>query len=187
MDTASPQFRLARRADALRIARLHAESWRRHYRGSYSDAFLDGDVEADRSDEWERRLRQPDRRRAATIVAEQDGSLLGFVHVIFDDDPTWGALVDNIHVAVARQRSGLGTRLMEAAADAVIERSANSGIYLWVLEQNTPAQAFYEARGGRCVERAPAVPPGGVAPRLAGAPLKLRYVWRRAEALKRSR
>jgi ribosomal protein S18 acetylase RimI-like enzyme len=183
--TASPQLRLARRADAPRIARLHAESWRRHYRGAYADAFLDGDVEAERRREWSRRLQGPDHGRAATILAEQGGSLLGFVHVIFDDDPTWGALVDNIHVAFATQRSGLGRRLMAAAAEAVTERDAESGLYVWVLEQNAPAQAFYEARGGTCVERAPAVAPGGVAGRLAGAPLKLRYVWPKAQSLSR--
>ena len=49
----------------------------------------------------------------------------------------------------------------------MIERSAKSGLYVWVLEQNAPPQAFYEARGGRCVERAPAPAPGGVAGRLA--------------------
>jgi len=183
--TAGHQLRRARRADAPRIARLHAESWRRYYRGAYADAFLDGEVEADRRDEWSRRLQEPELGRTATILAEQGGSLLGFVHVIFDDDPTWGALVDNIHVAVAGQRSGLGTRLMTAAAEAVVERSAKSGLYVWVLEQNVPAQAFYQARGGRCVERAPAVAPGGVAGRLVGAPLKLRYVWPEAEALRR--
>ena len=166
-----------------RIARLHAESWRRHYRGAYADAFLDGDVEPERRHEWSRRLQEPDRGGAATILAEQGGSLLGFVHVIFDDDPTWGALVDNIHVAVAGQRSGLGTRLMAAAAEAVFEREPDSGLYVWVLEQNTLAQAFYEARGGRCVERVPAAAPGGVAERLAGAPFKLRYAWPEAEAL----
>jgi len=170
-------LRLAEPADAERIARLHADSWRRHYRGAYSDAFLDGDVEADRREVWSERLRAPDPARSATIVAEREGALLGFVHVVFEDDPTWGALVDNIHVAFASQRSGVATRLMATAAEAVTARSPASGLYLWVLQQNTAAQAFYAARGGRCIERASAVPPGGVAGRLNGAPLKLRYVW----------
>ena len=38
--------------DAAEIAALHAESWRRHYRGAYSDSFLDGDVGEDRLAEW---------------------------------------------------------------------------------------------------------------------------------------
>ena len=179
----SVHLRLAQRADAARIARLHADSWRRHYRGAYSDAFLDGDVEADRHQVWSERLREPDCTAGATIVAERHGSLLGFVHVVFEDDPIWGALVDNIHVGSRVQRHGVGTRLMASAADALVERSPQSGLYLWVLEQNTAAQAFYEARGGRYVERAPAAAPGGTAGRLHGAPLKLRYVWRDSAVL----
>jgi ribosomal protein S18 acetylase RimI-like enzyme len=179
------RLRLAGSADAAWIARMHADSWRRHYRGAYSDAFLDGDVEADRREVWSERLRDPDGRRGATIVAEQDGSLVGFVHVVFEDDPTWGALVDNIHVAFRTQRAGVGTRLMGSAAEAVIEQSPHSGLYLWVLEQNAAAQAFYEARGGRCLERAPVDAPGGVAGRLNGSPLKLRYVWPQPAVLTR--
>ena len=42
------RFREATRADAMAVARLHAESWRVHYRGAYRDAYLDGDVVEDR-------------------------------------------------------------------------------------------------------------------------------------------
>jgi ribosomal protein S18 acetylase RimI-like enzyme len=171
------QLRSASPADSERVAWLHADSWRRHYRGAYSDAFLDGDVEADRRAVWARRLQDPD-VASATIIAEQSAeSLVGFVHVVFEDDPRWGALIDNIHVAVGCQRGGVGTRLMAAAAEAVIERRASGGLYLWVLERNVAAQAFYEARGGRFTERAPVGAPGGVRDRLNGSPLKRRYVW----------
>jgi ribosomal protein S18 acetylase RimI-like enzyme len=170
------RLRLAGAADGEGIARLHADSWRRHYRGIYSDTFLDGDLESDRRAVWDQRLQEPD-RSAATIVAEDDVSLLGFVHVVFDDDPTWGALVDNIHVVFDSKRRGIGTRLMASAADAVIERSATSGLYLWVNQENPDARAFYEAGEGRCRERALSVAPGGVPGRLNGSPLKLRYVW----------
>ena len=44
------------------------------------------------------------------------------------------------------------------------------GLYLWVLEQNTAAQAFYEARGGIRVAAWTRAPPGGDPDRLAGAP-----------------
>src|SRR5256712_9383773 len=92
-----PQFRLAGAADAEAVANLHADSWRRHYRGAYSDAFLDGDVVADRVSEWIGRLSDP-LPEACTILAERDGVVVGFAHGILGEDPTWGALLDNLHV-----------------------------------------------------------------------------------------
>jgi hypothetical protein len=48
----------------------------------------------------------------------------------------------------------------------------SGGLYLWVLEQNTDAQAFYRARGGTPVERAWRGPfPGG------GHAFSFRYAW----------
>jgi ribosomal protein S18 acetylase RimI-like enzyme len=182
-DLEGPQFRLAGPADARAVANLHADSWRRHYRGAYSDAFLDGDVAADRLALWSDRLREPDPRRC-TILAE-NGSLVGFANTLFDDDPTWGALLDNLHVADGHQRRGIGSRLLSLTAKAVIARPERTGLYLWVLEQNADAQAFYEARGGRSVERRPASPPGGIASRLTGSPAKLRYAWPRIASLRR--
>jgi len=75
------QLRLASPADSERVAWLHADRWRRHYRGAYSDAFLDGDVEADRRAVWARRLHDPDAASATIIAEESAESLVGFVHV----------------------------------------------------------------------------------------------------------
>ncbi len=44
-------------------------------------------------------------------------------------------------------------------------------MYLWVLEQNLDARAFYEARGGTLVERALVSPPGGEPRWLNGSPV----------------
>jgi GNAT superfamily N-acetyltransferase len=170
------QFRVAGLSDAERIAALHADSWRRHYRGAYSNAFLDGDVAADRQAVWTERLGQPDPGRF-TILAEDGDVLVGFAHTIFGEDVTWGALLDNLHVTYKQKRQGIGSRLLALTAEAVIERSGTSGLYLWVLEQNVAAQAFYQARGGRCVERSSVPTPGGVAGRLEGSPVGLRYAW----------
>ncbi len=56
-------------------------------------------------------------------------------------------------------------------------------MYLWVLEQNLDAQAFYEARGGSCVGRELVSAPGGIASRRSGSPVKLRYAWPDATVL----
>jgi ribosomal protein S18 acetylase RimI-like enzyme len=172
---AEPRFRLAGPADAAAVANLHADSWRRHFRGAYTDAFLDGDVVTDRLAVWTERLREPDPRRC-TILAE-DGSLVGFANTVFEDDPTWGALLDNLHVADGHMRRGIGSCLLALTAKAVIERPERTGLYLWVLEQNVDAQEFYRARGGRYAGRHLASAPGGIPSRLTGSPAKLRYAW----------
>jgi ribosomal protein S18 acetylase RimI-like enzyme len=121
-------------------------------------------------------LGEPDPRRC-TILAERDGGLVGFAYTFFDDEPRWGALLDNLHVADRHKRRGIASRLLASTAEAVIERPERTGLYLWVLEQNVDAQAFYQARGGRYVGRDLASPPGAIAGRLTGSPAKLRYAW----------
>lgn len=108
-----------------------------------------------------------------TIVADLDGSVVGFAHTILDDDPNWRALLDNLHVTHGLKRRGAGTRLMSEAARLLLSRRPASSLYLWVLEQSTSAQSFYNARGGAAVERAISGPfPGG------GTAIGLRYAWR---------
>jgi GNAT superfamily N-acetyltransferase len=179
----SVEFRMAAVQDAEQIALLHADSWRRHYRGAFSDSYLDGDVAADRREVWSERLATPD--GTVTILAEYDGRLVGFAHVMFDNDPQWGSLVDNLHVRHDQRRTGLGTQLLARSAMAVTERASSNAMYLWVLEQNSNAQAFYRARGATCVEMAPAPPPGGDPARLNGSPNSLRMVWSDASELSR--
>jgi hypothetical protein len=65
----------------------------------------------------------------------------------------------------------------------VVDWSLRSGLYLWVLEQNSDARAFYTARGGSCVESADVPPPGGDPARLNGKPQGLRYAWRDPSSL----
>jgi len=75
------------------------------------------------------------------------------------------------------KRLGIGTRLLALAARAVLDSSPASGLYLWVLEQNAGARAFYSARGGTCVETVAVTPPGDDPARLNGRPMGLRFVW----------
>jgi ribosomal protein S18 acetylase RimI-like enzyme len=175
-DLEGVRFRGAGAFDVEPIAALHAESWRRHYRGAYSDRFLDGDVAADRRAVWRQRFGDG-RADCCTIVAEDAGRIVGFAHTLFDEDTNWGSQLDNLHVAHSHMRRGIGSRLLALTARALVERQPASPLYLWVLEHNVAAQAFYKDRGGRCVERAVVLPPGGDSSRLNGSPAKLRYAW----------
>lgn len=177
-------LRAASAADAQVVATLHADSWRRHYRGAFADAFLDGDVVADRLTVWAGRLRSP-KPSQITIVADVGDEPVGFVHVILDDDARWGSFIDNLHVTNELRRGGIGSALITRAAQIVAERGTTGALYLWVLEQNTAAQAFYTAHGGSPVERAYAGEPGGVPGRLSGNPAKLRMAWGQAHDLRK--
>lgn len=172
---AAIRFRSAHTGDAEQVAALHAASWQRHYRGAYADAYLDGDVLADRRAVWSARLAEP--AGSITVLAQDGSDLAGFVHVVLDEDAEWGSLVDNLHVAHSHQRTGLGTALLAHAAQGILERAAAPATYLWVLEQNTTARRFYRARGGAHVEQAPVPPPGGMPSRLDGAPTMFRIAW----------
>ncbi|MEY2468879.1 MAG: hypothetical protein QOF21_1577 [Actinomycetota bacterium] len=164
-------LRPATSSDIAAIAALHVDSWRRNYRGALSDAFLDGPIEEDRLSLWTGRLAVPHDGASTTVAVGEDGALVGLVHTIFDVDERDGALLENLHVVHALKRSGIGTQLMAAAAGASLAHAPNLGMYLTVLEQNTSAQAFYEARGGTRVGAEPWYAPDG------GTTTVFRYAW----------
>jgi predicted N-acetyltransferase YhbS len=165
--TAGAVFRPATPRDSEPIARLHADSWRRHYRGAFSDDYLDGDLIAERLSVWTARLSQPEKGQF-TVVAERSGRMVGFAHTVAGGDPTWGALLDNLHVSHVEKGQGIGIGLMAESARSLIEVDPSSSLYLWVLAQNVAAQGFYGARGGTCVERQSRHPDPGD---------RLRYAW----------
>jgi ribosomal protein S18 acetylase RimI-like enzyme len=136
--------------DAPAIARLHAESWRTHYRGAYTDEYLDGPVYEERADTWRSRLDEAAPNQFI-VVAERDGELVGFACAYGADDDRWGTLLDNLHVRTDLHRSGIGRRLVAEIARFCRERYAGHGLYLWVLAQNTNAREFYARIGGEDV------------------------------------
>jgi ribosomal protein S18 acetylase RimI-like enzyme len=157
--------------DADPIAALHADSWRRHYRGAYLDAYLDGDVVADRQEVWRSRLTQPTESQL-TVIARHDQEVVGFAHTILDEDPLWGSLLENLHVRSDLKRTGMGSRLLSETARRLLRLRPEGSLHLRVLDQNTAAQAFYDARGGSRVETQLRGPfPGG------GRALGHRYYW----------
>ncbi len=175
-DSTGLRFRAAGPGDTHAVAGLHADSWQRHYRSAFSDAFLDNDAAGYLLPLWSERLATPD-PQARTILAERAGAVVGLAHTLLGQDATWGALLDNLHVLHGLKRQGIGTRLLALTARAVLDWSSSSGLYLWVLEQNSDARAFYAALGSACVGRGEVPPPGGDPARLNGKPMNLRYAW----------
>ena len=171
------QYREATEDDAGAIAALHADSWRRHYRGAYRDSYLDGDIVPERLEVWTIRL-SPPRSNQCTVCADLDGEVIGFAHTLLGHDPMWGALLDNLHVRNDHKGTGVGTELLSETARVLIRSRPTEPLHLWVLHQNTAAQAFYDARGGARVETTlRGTFPGG------GRAIGHRYFWRDLQPL----
>ncbi len=162
-------LREATPTDAGAIARLHTDSWRRTYRGAFSDEYLDGDIDSERLAVWAERLTSPPDSQF-TLLATKGDQLLGFACSFGAEDPTWGTLVDNLHVAPEGSGKGLGRRLL---ADSALwaEQHHPGGFYLWVLDQNAHARRFYEHVGAQNEGPEQIATPDG------GEVTQLRYVW----------
>jgi GNAT superfamily N-acetyltransferase len=163
-------YREATPEDARAIALLHAESWRRHYRGAYRDEFLDGDVAQDRLDTWRERF-SPPAHNQFVVLAEEERRLVGFACAYGREDGEWGTLLDNLHVVPEAQGRGTGARLVTRVAEWCRANYPECGLYLWVLEENDKAQRFYARMGARDCGAAQFVPPGG------GQIDSRRYAW----------
>ncbi len=163
-------LRAAGPADASAIAALHAESWRRHYRGAYPDVFLDGPVFDDRRLVWEARLAAASAQQHI-LLAEDETGLAGFACAYGGHDPYWGSLLDNLHVRAEQHGRGIGARLLRGVAAWCGLSHPRDGLYLWVLEHNTPAQAFYRRLGAQDAGAMIKAAPGG------GEVTARRFIW----------
>ncbi|MEM9822687.1 MAG: GNAT family N-acetyltransferase [Bacteroidota bacterium] len=163
-------FRIAQFQDVQAIATLHAQSWKKHYRGMLRDAYLRNEVVEDRLSVWTQRLSEPAQNQWI-LLAEEARQLCGFTCVYLNEHQRWGAYLDNLHVASQWQGRSLGKQLMQAAAAWVNEEVPSSGMYLWVLSQNNSAIRFYEKIGGTNYEEVIDELPGG------GQGPILRFVW----------
>jgi len=136
------------------IALLHARSWRNTYRGIVPDEFLDQVADSDRRKFWAARFADTAADRRLLLQALSAGSLLGFVSVILDAEPKWGARLDSLHVSPDAKGSGIGRTLFEAAREWIARASPGTAMHLWCVERNHIARRFYARQGGAIVETA---------------------------------
>lgn len=169
-------LRPAQFADYSAIAALHAANWQQTYRGILSDQYLDHEVEQDRLAVWYGRLQTPSPNQRLT-VARQGGTLVGFCCLFLDDDPVYGSLIDNLHVAAGLRHGGIGKQLIQDAARQVRAEARHPGLYLWVFERNLNARTAYDRLGGVHAETVEKKNEDGTQATI------LRYVWADAAGL----
>lgn len=169
-------YRIATSEDWQIIAHTHARSWQISYRGILSDQYLDQEVMADRRQIWEKRFQQIADNQHAVLAMDKD-QCCGFSCVYDGHDPTWGALLDNLHVLPDWRGQGVGAKLLIAGAAWIYQRNPDMQYYLWVYEDNALARAFYEKMGGAEKETILDTQPDGRDARI------VRYVWENLDEL----
>ncbi len=147
-------FKVATVDNYTTIAELHADSWKRTYRGIYSEDFLNFQVEEDRKALWLNRLSFP-KQNQHVILAEEHKQIIGFACIFLDHDAQFGTLLDNLHVKNNLQKRGVGRLLMQQCGKIILQSTPNKKMYLWVYEKNINALAFYDKMNGIKIETVP--------------------------------
>jgi ribosomal protein S18 acetylase RimI-like enzyme len=138
-------LRPATSADIPLITAMHVQSWVATYRGILPDAYLEGDVRAEREAHWRLRAKDLDAGAASVLIAEHGGAAVGFICLIAPDEHG-SVLVDNLHALPGHKGLGIGTTMLDEAARWARARGARE-LYLSVLEGNDAAIGFYESHG----------------------------------------
>ena len=139
-------------ADRPAVAACQIESWTDTYSSVASAAYMDS-LDDTVNNRWRDIVFGP---HEFVLVASEppephacNAPLGGFITVL---DRKSYAFVDNMHVALAHRRRGVGRALMAAAARQ-LQRHGYDRMRLNVLENNDRARAFYGSLGGVEVAR----------------------------------
>jgi ribosomal protein S18 acetylase RimI-like enzyme len=146
--------------DAEDITRVQVTAWQWAYRGLLPQGYLDrmDPLDVQRLD-WRRRHLAESTGRAATLVAVDEGAVVGFANIgpyrpdgehpdRTGDHPDGGGEVYAIYQMPGRYRTGVGRALMDAAVATLRDRG-HTPIRLWALADNARALAFYHRYGFR--------------------------------------
>lgn len=138
-----PVIRPVTADDAPRLGALHMACWREAYGELLSAAFFDRATPASSAERWARTIAHlTDTQRL--VAGVRNDEFIGFAMSgpARGEDPPRELELYAVYIRASEYATGLGQRLL----DAVI---ADRPAYLWVLERNPRAKAFYERNGFR--------------------------------------
>ena len=136
--------RFAETDDADEISRIYAQSWKTAYRGMIPDDYLDS--LSDRR--WSPHVKADSKR---LLLAVEEGKPVGVSTYCAARDEKmrgWGEII-SLYLLPSHFHKGIGTKLFAAAVEALREEGF-CNIYLWVLDKNETARAFYRKNGFIC-------------------------------------
>jgi GNAT superfamily N-acetyltransferase len=126
---------------------ITVEAWQSCFKGAVPDEVLDAQEVGPRGDYFRSHL--PAEPPYFTLVASDDGTVVGYIHLgpCRDDDGGDRSEIWGLYVVPRLHRRGIGrvllTRALEWAGAA-----GHSEATLWTLRDVAPTRWFYEAAGG---------------------------------------
>lgn len=127
--------------DRNKISSVYEQSWKTAYREIVPDDYLDS-IPAGR---WASKVDNPSWH---TLVCLEDGQIIGtssFCESRFDVFEGYGEII-SIYLLPEYVGKGCGRQLMERALSE-LRKQGYTKAFLWVLEENHRARAFYEKIG----------------------------------------
>jgi GNAT superfamily N-acetyltransferase len=143
-------IRRATVADARGIAEVHVRGWQIGFAEFFSAEYLSGISVFLEEESLRRREATLADSEQTTLVAEEDGRILGFASYMLNSDDL-GADVGElgaIYVDPEHWDRGIGTALIDAV-EAGLTAQGYVRATLWTLGVNQRTRAFYERRGWR--------------------------------------
>ena len=127
--------------DRNKISSVYEQSWKTAYRGIIPDDYLDS-IPAGR---WAAKV---DTASWHTLVCLEDGQIIGtssFSSSRFEVFKDYGEII-SIYLLPEYVGKGYGRQLMERVLSE-LRKAGYAKAFLWVLEENKNARAFYEKMG----------------------------------------
>lgn len=142
------EVRDGRADDADEVARIHVRSWQAAYRGLMDQEVLDSLSIPDRAANWRRFIAEPLPTGLGILVAVRDDRILGWASFGSgrDEDGAADGEIYGIYADPDAWSTGVGHALLTSAAERITD-AGHTRAYLWVLDGNDRADAFYERHG----------------------------------------
>lgn len=134
-------IRKATKEDAVQIAEIIDEDWRKAYRGIIDSAFLD-------SMSVEQRYQREIRRYQQYMVAADGEEILGCAWNQMRDDEEADCEIVALYVRYGKRNRGIGKALFLNSVD-LFKASGRKKMIIWCLKDNHEARRFYEKMGGK--------------------------------------
>jgi ribosomal protein S18 acetylase RimI-like enzyme len=147
-------IREAKQDDMLGMATVRVETWRATYRGILPDDFLDHLSHHNLAERWKKIFWEPSRDPGVGLfVAENEHRQIIGIAICGleqDKDPVYRGEIYVLYVLPAYQNQGIGTALVIACVQHLIQGLGAKTMLIWVIAEN-PYRRFYESLGGRPV------------------------------------